>query len=145
MAVTGTKAHFKHIGVGSPVSQDISSKTCMNLAASWVKKCQEQHPHCKQSPTAIPPSRVIDVGDSQQDPRLVETGGKHGRWATLSHCWGKVRPLMTTQSTLDQRKRSIPITYLPKTFQDAIMITRGLGLQYLWIDSLCIVQDSDRD
>lgn len=35
----------------------------------------------------------------------------------------------------------IPWFELPKTFQEAIALTRKLGVRYLWIDSLCIIQD----
>ena len=52
---------------------------------------------------------------------------------------------MTDTSTLPERKNGIEFQSLPKTFQDAIVITRRLGYQYLWIDSLCIVQDSHSD
>jgi hypothetical protein len=51
----------------------------------------------------------------------------------------------TTLSTLEDRKREIPLSILPRTFQDAILVTRRLGIQYVWIDSLCIIQDSAED
>jgi hypothetical protein len=62
----------------------------------------------------------------------------------LSHCWGGVSPLTTTTATLSQRLHEISFSSLPKTFQDAVTITRSLDVEYLWIDSLCIIQD-DRD
>lgn len=52
---------------------------------------------------------------------------------------------MTTLETLEQRQRAIRFSELPKTFKDAIMLTRSLNVQYLWIDSLCIIQDSEQD
>jgi hypothetical protein len=64
---------------------------------------------------------------------------------TLSHCWGGTSPLTTKTDTLSQRIRGIPYKDLPKTFQDAVTITRSLGVDYLWIDSLCIIQDSRED
>lgn len=54
-------------------------------------------------------------------------------------------PMTTTIATFEQRQENIPFADLPKTFQDAIIITRRLGIQYLWIDSLCIIQDSEED
>jgi hypothetical protein len=50
-----------------------------------------------------------------------------------------------TMATLMDRKSAIPWDLLPKTFQEAIIITHELGLQYIWIDSLCIIQDDDSD
>jgi hypothetical protein len=63
----------------------------------------------------------------------------------LSHCWGDVQPLKTTRETIASHQNSITWTDLPKTFQDAIIFTRCLGLKYLWIDSLCICQDEPED
>lgn len=51
----------------------------------------------------------------------------------------------TTCSTMHKRLRKIPIKTLPRTFQDAIVVTRKLEIKYLWIDSLCIIQDSSID
>ncbi|KAF2655602.1 HET-domain-containing protein, partial [Lophiostoma macrostomum CBS 122681] len=80
--------------------------------------------------------RLVDV-----DPLLSTY-----RWATLSHRWGTTgSPLCTTRRTIDQFKRSIPVSELPRTFADAIAITLAVGLDFIWIDSLCIVQDSTTD
>jgi Heterokaryon incompatibility protein (HET) len=85
------------------------------------------------------------VGSEDKDPRLVETLEETGQYATLSHCWGKAQPLTTTSATLEERLRGIPLTLLPQTFGEAIHLTRKFQLQYLWIDSLCIIQDSRND
>ena len=66
-------------------------------------------------------------------------------YATLSHRWGSSVPITTTTSTFEDRKKGITFSDLPKTFQDAVTITRNMGLKYLWIDSLCILQDSNLD
>jgi hypothetical protein len=96
------------------------------------------------------PSRVIYVGKPavmDSSPRLLETAGRRGHYAALSHCWGPPthRPLMTTQSSLARHLASIPWNELPRLYQDAIIATRRLGLDYIWIDSLCIIQDSNVD
>lgn len=76
---------------------------------------------------------------------LVETQGQQGSYAALSHCWGKKQIIVTTLSTIKDHKAHIAFGKLPKTFQDAIQITRRLGIQFIWIDSLCIVQDDADD
>jgi hypothetical protein len=92
------------------------------------------------------PSRVVDVGGSDaQDVRLVETDHKGGYWACLSHCWGGERPLISTRETLSEHKEGISWASLPATFKDAVIVARALGIQYLWIDSLCILQDDPDD
>jgi hypothetical protein len=64
-----------------------------------------------------------------------------GRYMTLSHCWGKVIPPRLTKQTVDAWHVRLPDEELPQTFRDAIWLTRELGERFLWIDSLCIVQD----
>jgi hypothetical protein len=74
-------------------------------------------------------------------PRLYECEREPGEYATLSHCWGKKEAITTTTATLELRKKGIAWSELSKTFQDAVVITGKLGLRYIWIDSLCIIQD----
>ena len=64
---------------------------------------------------------------------------------TLSHCWGKIAFLQLQKDNLDILTNNFPISSLPQTFQDAIAFTRWMGIQFLWIDSLCIIQDSMKD
>lgn len=64
------------------------------------------------------------------------------RYGTLSHCWGLSQPTTTTTSNIAQHRMSIPMFELPKSFRDAIRVAATLALRYLWVDSLCIVQDS---
>ena len=69
-------------------------------------------------------------------------------YVCLSHCWGTnkgLRPLETTTQTLQDFEQCIPYDLLPATFQDAVVFTRKLGYRFLWIDSLCIVQDDAQD
>ncbi|KAF3809524.1 hypothetical protein GCG54_00012808, partial [Colletotrichum gloeosporioides] len=61
--------------------------------------------------------------------------GDYCNYVALSHCWGHHQPAKTTKATLD----------LPKTFQDAITVTRALGIDFIWVDSLCIIQDDPDD
>jgi len=119
----------------------------LSLAKLWLSDCVASHPNCPQSPTSRLPSRILDLGLSTgtSDLRLRANVKGHGRYATLSHCWGKSQPLQLTQATNDEFQHQITYESLPKTFQDAVTTTRLLGLRYLWIDSLCIMQDSKPD
>jgi len=119
------------------------------LAKHWLNDCISSHEHCKKpKPLETPlPTRVLDLGPGpeSEEPYLLETGGLHGNYIALSHCWGGQVPLTTTSDTLSERKRCISLAALPRTFRDAVMISRQLGIRYLWIDSLCILQDSKTD
>ena len=107
--------------------------------------CVNFHEDCNQNLVLKLPRRVIDIGSDTTNMRLVEEEGMYGHYAALSHCWGKKRPLETTLSTLNCRKQKLEWTSMPATFRDAVTVTRDLGLRYLWIDSLCIIQDDDQD
>lgn len=94
------------------------------------------------------PTRLVDVGDNSSSCshiRLIETAGEHpaGPYATLSHCWGSANFIKLERSTVNHFQKGIPMIELPKTFRDAITVARHLGIRYLWIDSLCILQDED--
>ncbi|KAF2811222.1 heterokaryon incompatibility, partial [Mytilinidion resinicola] len=66
-------------------------------------------------------------------------------YVALSHYWGNTHTFITTSTNLAKTYEGIPWLELPKTFQDAVIINRRLGIRYLWIDSLCILQDSESD
>jgi hypothetical protein len=66
-----------------------------------------------------------------------------GRYITLSHCWGDVYPLCTERNNIEKHLQGIKYDDLQQTFKDAVDVTRALGVDYLWIDSLCIIQDDD--
>ncbi|KAF2855128.1 HET-domain-containing protein [Plenodomus tracheiphilus IPT5] len=114
----------------------------------WLAACCSQHSHCRKpdSYTSLP-TRVIDVGimEGRVEPYLIESKGLSGLYVTLSHCWGGEVALTTTTKNIDVRQRGIPLDSMPKTFRDAVFVTRKLGIRYLWIDSLCILQDSADD
>ena len=108
----------------------------------WIADCLQNHGGCARSDEVLP-DRVIDVEPS--DPALVETKGQSGQWAALSHCWGGLVPVRTTTDTKSVFMKGIVMEDLPPTFRDAVMVCRELGIRYLWIDSLCIIQDDRKD
>lgn len=95
------------------------------------------------------PSRVLSIKDDAGcvSVKLVENKGLSGRYCALSYCWGPEdkRPLRTTQENFTDHLVSISWDNLPSLFRDAITLTKGIGIKYLWIDSLCIVQDDKQD
>jgi hypothetical protein len=121
----------------------------LSTIITWLTDCMTQHPSCRPLGNLVPvlPTRVLDLGPpgSSSLPKICLTQGKKALYTTLSHRWGANPPLTTTKSTLEERMTGIDSSCLPKTFQDAIHITRSLTIRYLWIDSLCIIQDDDKD
>ncbi|KAI0131961.1 heterokaryon incompatibility protein-domain-containing protein [Xylariales sp. AK1849] len=119
-----------------------SAENCLSLVQSWLQLSDQAF----SPPSTKLPTRVLALRN--ETVRLVDSQGLTGRYTTLSHCWGadaNDQPFTTTLSSELENRRSIPWPSLSKTFQDAIHITRSLGLDYIWIDSLCIIQDDRED
>lgn len=112
----------------------------MSLAKAWIQDCRTSHSKCSQPTEYAVPVRLINV--SGETPCLSQ-GTSDTPYAILSHCWGKSKSFTTTSQNLELHERSIDFAAMPKTFRDAIELTRELNIRYLWIDSLCILQDSD--
>ncbi|KAK7972559.1 hypothetical protein PG988_006693 [Apiospora saccharicola] len=133
-----------HILQLQPPDLDSGSPYSMNTVASFLAQCEEKHESCSTK-LAILPSRVLDTGLSNNIIKLIEPRGQSGTYACLSHCWGGEMVLATTQQTIQRNEAGIPLADLPKTFLDAIQIVKKLGIRYIWIDSLCILQDDADD
>ncbi|KIX04029.1 uncharacterized protein Z518_07582 [Rhinocladiella mackenziei CBS 650.93] len=101
------------------------------------------------APEPTTASKDIQVGL----PRLPEAGSQRHfeilrQWLSICddrHPWGPPPHFCTYRSNVDQPKFGIQLSNLPATLRDAIITTRALRLRYLWIDSLCIIQDDDSD
>ncbi|KAJ3580071.1 hypothetical protein NPX13_g496 [Xylaria arbuscula] len=118
-----------------------------NVVKAWVTECVNGHDDCKGKRETDLPSRFLEIGENDTDVVRVETSakGQKGTYACLSHCWGGKNTCMLTTSTGEQFSKSIPKSLLPRVFSDAIGVCRRLGIKKLWIDSLCIQQDSKED
>jgi hypothetical protein len=129
----------------------------MELASTWLATCLKDHAECRLTAidfTPFFPKRVIDVNpfDGSNDVRLFTHAARTSEatavaqpYVTLSHCWGAHQIITTMIDSIERHHGRIEWQKLSKTFQDAIIATRSLGFKYIWIDSLCIVQDSVED
>ena len=124
---------------------DISD--CIKLASQWLATCVFHDSQCARNVGSPLPTRVVNVKNPTPviDSRIYVTSRECERYVALSHCWGRRLPLRTTQANLLSHERRIPIGELPQTFRDAVSLVRQLGLRYLWIDALYIVQDDEVD
>lgn len=120
----------------------------LELSRNWLAICQAEHKDCSvkaEAGSAYLPTRLLDVGQSGQTIRLVYSNDivqtRAVDYVTLSYCWGRrTDAACTTKENKADRLTAIGIDTLPQTLQDAVTITRAFGVQYLWIDALCIVQ-----
>ena len=126
------------------------------VISSWIKNCQDNHRGC---------SRVIQaksslVSDSNLPRRLLDLEAKENpdvvmlreieqctsaTFMTLSHCWGDYLPTRLLKENHEDFAKGIMVMALPRTFQHAIEFARALKIRYLWIDALCIIQNSPED
>src|ERR1700722_1984496 len=147
-SLTGTASALTNTVVGR-VPRSIEQ---CDRPLEWLRTCIDNHSQCASYEKIVRgeisfPTRVLDVGDSSDSQvlRLVQGAGLVGRYVALSHCWGKNPVIKTTKESLGSFSKCIDPRTLTRTFLDAVMITRRLGVRYPWIDSLCIVQDDNED
>lgn len=113
-----------------------------------MKDCLDNH--CEGCPLHIPadlPTRLVKVPPvwEPESARIFETRGAKGYYCALSYCCGGNQMHKTLIGHCDAYKENIWYSDLPKTIIDAFQVTRSMGLQYIWIDSLRIIQDSTED
>ncbi|KAF2468329.1 HET-domain-containing protein [Lindgomyces ingoldianus] len=143
------EARSPNIQIGLPQFPGAGSISHIKLLTEWIRSCDETH-KCLPRTDSFLPTRVIDVGskDSPNVRLFCDTQDRPGKYLALSHRWGSPtqnKKFCTEKDNLKKHEEGIRIADLPKTFRDAIHVTRNLGVQYLWIDSLCIIQNDEKD
>ncbi|KAF2434655.1 HET-domain-containing protein, partial [Tothia fuscella] len=128
----------------------MTSDDTFEQVRAWLNSCVDTHLKCAITEgLKTLPFRVLDVDTSLglSTIRLVEGSILEEPYVCLSHCWGTTpNPSKLLKANLNGVKQDgIAIPSLPKTFADAVNFTRRIGFRYLWIDSLCIVQDDVED
>lgn len=144
----------RNLQISFPALPKAESPTHFALLRAWLRWCDRSHncmKHNAKSKEALP-SRLLDIGNPDLDIlRLFFPEKKQEiKYVAFSHCWGRLteenkRQFCTTNDNVKERQKYFTLSELPKTFRDAIRVTRELGIQYLWIDSLCIIQNNPND
>lgn len=122
---------------------------------AWINECVDTHDAARclrNRPPSFFPTRLLEL--KRVGPQLTfslvlrNVLPSNVSYMTLSHCWGKgavTKKLRLLRSTFDYLRDMHPVDRLPKTFREACQVTERLGVRYLWIDRLCIIQDSTED
>ncbi|KAH9228212.1 hypothetical protein K456DRAFT_1774835 [Colletotrichum gloeosporioides 23] len=136
------RSEYENLFVFPDIEESTGSSQTLDLAYSWFRECtSRQTRKCKAHPGQTEgwlPSRLIDIGshgDTQWKLLITSTDAILSEsllYLTLSYRWG------------DDVQHEL-LTSLPKTFQDTVIVARRLGIRYIWIDCLCIIQDSRDD
>ncbi|KAL2671302.1 hypothetical protein Neosp_013882 [[Neocosmospora] mangrovei] len=132
--------------VGYPALPPSDSAQQYDLLRQWLHVCDTEHGHKPEAYTNSPqmPTRLIHIGDYNERLVVIQESSSL-RYVALSHCWGNSPKLCTLTSNFETFCKEIPHNLLPLNFQQAIRVARELHIPYLWIDSLCIIQDDLED
>lgn len=151
-----------------PNELDPMSRATRQFASNCLQSCMASHNECRRGLTTCKegqltteliaasdlPSRLLQISEGNNQIKLIQLsdlnpGQQEGisavGFAALSYCWGGDQPVKLTKNSFTILKDGIATSKLPKTLQDAMWVTASIGLKYIWIDSLCIVQDDDTD
>ncbi|KAK1835651.1 heterokaryon incompatibility protein-domain-containing protein [Podospora conica] len=153
-------SHFadpsSHQAIARSIVGNVSATTSLDQVSRRLDHCRRHHPGCNSEPTqteersgqrAVPLRFLnVDAAISQSEVTLVRADATSAEpYVTLSYVWGHDQVVKTTLGTMSQHGSGIPIITLPKTIQDAIVVTRHIGMTLLWVDSLCITQDAPEE
>jgi len=131
----------------SSMETSTCSRLAQNLLRKWLGECSCSHQLCNSSEggASAPPARLLSVANGRLHLVDMSEYQHRPRYLTLSHCWGKIDIITLTQNNKKEFEAAIPHESLCQTFKDAVALTRELGEEYIWIDSLCIIQDDPED
>ncbi|KAL8715179.1 MAG: hypothetical protein Q9220_001137 [cf. Caloplaca sp. 1 TL-2023] len=138
-----------------------NSSYSRTLAIEWLSECHKNedgcHAECNEIVDDWLPTRLIDVRQAFENKVLRLVSPKESselfvadtKYATLSHCWGewgpKAMPVLTAANERERFEEGINLAVVPLTFQHAVEVASWFQIPWLWIDSLCIIQDSEAD
>lgn len=154
---TDTPQYLRTISEGRRISGYTGSPSASQTIFKWFENCDKNHEGCGIGDALSPlPTRVIHV--PREGPlRLVEGDGKEGHYVCLSHRWSAEDMPRSLRSNIESLMHEIPMEWLTQTFRDSIAFVRSFSswfasqdpnnrsVEYLWIDSICIIQDSAED
>jgi len=145
------------------LSETADSEQVYDTILKWITTCRDSHDECKTlSSSSFVPSRLVDTGPLNSGHvndhlRIVshdQISQPPPTYAALSYCWGNgksqevtdgTQRYETTPDNLSEREISFSLHHLPQTLRDAVAIVRKLGIRYLWVDALCILQGPDAE
>ncbi|KAF4921791.1 hypothetical protein CGCVW01_v005735 [Colletotrichum viniferum] len=123
-----------------------NSQLSYRRVKQWMHECQRTHSKCSSRSNTFVPTRLLHVSGTPQNPTIKLTiTPPVAPYATLSYCWGGDQEAKTLKSNFASYQDHIDFSILPATIQDAAIVTVQIGLSYLWVDAMCIIQDDEND
>jgi hypothetical protein len=137
------------ICTGNRVVGHTGGDKALDQAAAWLTRCRNEHEECRQGKNkGFAPTRLLFIGGKEEGTiYLIENPSSVENYAALSHRWTEETGLTRLEgSNLFERKsKGIPLSKFSHMMQDTVFVVRRLGILYLWIDSMCIIQDDSAD
>ncbi|VUC24491.1 unnamed protein product [Clonostachys rosea] len=129
-----------------PPITEVGSEAALRKARQMLETCRNTHESCPTFHLNPLPTRAIDVGANNGEIKLhCASFGEEHAYTALSYCWGGPQPVLLTMENLEHMTERVHYELLPQTIKDAIKVTRSLGIRYLWVDAICIIQDEDEE
>ncbi|KAI1386720.1 uncharacterized protein F4822DRAFT_445005 [Hypoxylon trugodes] len=127
------------------VGTNTGSAETMERIKEWSNDCSTNHSCCLHGGivvTALPREiRILEIMDHKSARVRLVDGTSNAKFAALSYRWGpKTKAASLTRGKLDKFRQEVPQSSLYKLFRDVITVAGELGLKYIWIDCLCIIQ-----
>jgi hypothetical protein len=116
-----------------------------SLIRDWIQSCDTQHDRCSLHAKKL--SGVITIRLIDVQGKMIVPVSQGVRYVALSYVWGQNTAPMLTRNTLPlySSPNCLQDSIIPETILNAIQLVSAIGERYLWVDSLCIVQDDDSD
>ena len=147
---TGKPSPWSAFGSSAQVAPNVLSNACTQRLSRWIENCIANHSSCKGLTQRARPARLLkierttDTANPTVTLNLIDQEDDY-KYVTLSHCWARSKPIKTTSLNVHERSAGILWGDLPEVFQDTIRLSLRLGIEYIWIDSLCIIQGDETD
>ncbi|KAJ6444515.1 heterokaryon incompatibility protein [Purpureocillium lavendulum] len=145
----GSPSTYRLLGRRSTTTRNPELRN--HIIQQWLDNCRKNHPLCQADiKSATMPTRVIDVGtrDDRSQLRLVSTEHMPCEpYIALSYCWGVTADdiLTLTAKTFASMRQGIRESDLAQTHRETVVLARALGIRYIWVDALCIIQGDEAD
>ncbi|KAK3500575.1 HET-domain-containing protein [Neurospora crassa] len=148
MDVASPNAPIRSVDPGA----SLTDQAVIETARSWLENCRQNHASCEPADPAFNPTRLLYIHDVSS-VQLIETEKetKTHAYVAFSHCWGKSKTLKLLQDdgkekgNIKELCSLIQVQRLPTSYREAIAVSLALGFRHIWIDSLCIIQNSYDD
>ncbi|KAI0177582.1 heterokaryon incompatibility protein-domain-containing protein [Pestalotiopsis sp. NC0098] len=137
------------------IAPTADSADLLDFTKTKVSKCLKDHISCRKNKNnmnealgARSPRRMLEIDARKEWVKLVDFEAmKSQDYSALSYCWGNepYKQLRATADTVPGLRAGIPTSELPATLRDAVILSTKIDIHYIWIDSLCIIQDDEED